>query len=128
MADKRITAIELARNLSALLNEVRYRAVSLEVWRGRECIARVVPPSRPAGLSVERLNGLLATLPKLDPANAQAFERDLEQLGQTVSEPSVPRSARSSGTAAPASCYLLDPMRSNRGFAAVPRKRFHRWA
>jgi antitoxin (DNA-binding transcriptional repressor) of toxin-antitoxin stability system len=47
MGAREVTATEFARNLSSLLNEVRYQGVSLEVRRGKEAVAHVVP--RPRG-------------------------------------------------------------------------------
>lgn len=86
MTARRVTATEFARNLSSMLNEVRYRDTSLEVWRGNEAVARVVPAHPVAGFPVERLNALFASLPKLGSRDADAFLCDLEELDRTVSE------------------------------------------
>lgn len=86
MSTKRVSATEFARNLSSMLNDVRYRAVSLEVWRGKEAIARVTPAAQGIGYPVDRLNDLVASLPKLSARDADAFLRDLEELDRTVGE------------------------------------------
>ena len=86
MTTKRVTATEFARNLSSMLNEVRYRSVSLEVWRGKEAVARVTPPSSRAGYPISRLNELFARLPRLSAGDADDFLRDLDELDRTVGE------------------------------------------
>ncbi|HMM52699.1 MAG: hypothetical protein DWB43_12795 [Lautropia sp.] len=86
MTSKRVTATEFARNLSSMLSEVHYRGISLEVCRGRETVARVVPSGPPAGFSVARLNDLFATLPRLGAGDADRFLADLDELDRTVGE------------------------------------------
>lgn len=86
MRAKRITATELARNLSAVLSETRYQDVSHEIWRGKEMVARLEPPPRAAaGFPIERLNGLLASLPRLDADEADAFLADVQRIDEAVS-------------------------------------------
>ena len=85
MPTKRVSATEFARNLSSMLNEVRYRDAALEVWRGKEIVARVLPPARPVGYLIDRLSRLVAGLPRLDPDDVDAFERDLADLDRGVS-------------------------------------------
>lgn len=86
MGYRRITATELARTLSSVLNEVRYRDVSLEVWRGKEVVARIEPPlsRRVSGFPLERLNALVRGLPRLESEDAQAFLDELRELDQQV--------------------------------------------
>lgn len=86
MTAKRVTATEFARNLSSMLNEVRYRETSLEVWRGNEPVARVVPARPAPGFPVERLNAFVSSLPALSARDAEAFLRDLDEIDRTVSE------------------------------------------
>jgi antitoxin (DNA-binding transcriptional repressor) of toxin-antitoxin stability system len=74
MPSRRVTATEFARNLSSMLNEVRYGDASLDVWRGQECVARVVTVARPPGYPINRL----------DADDVKAFERDLAELDRTV--------------------------------------------
>jgi antitoxin (DNA-binding transcriptional repressor) of toxin-antitoxin stability system len=81
---RKVSASEFARNLSSLLNEVRYQGVSLEVRRGKETVAHVVPPPSRPGFPIERLNQLIATLPRLDKADAATFLDDLTALDRTL--------------------------------------------
>ncbi len=84
MGAREVTATEFARNLSSLLNEVRYQGVCLEVRRGKETVAHVVPPPSRPGYPIERLNQLIATLPRLDKADAEAFLDDLGKLDRAL--------------------------------------------
>ncbi len=71
---RRVTATELSRNLSALLGEVRHLQIDLEVTKGEEIIARVLPPATvPVGCPVDRLDDVFRRLPVLDPDEADAF-------------------------------------------------------
>lgn len=88
---RRVTATELARNLSALLGEIRYRRIDLEVTKGDEVIARVLPPeARPAGCSVDRLDGLFRRLPRLEPHEAEAFASDVREARKALAESESP--------------------------------------
>lgn len=82
MSTKQISATELARNLSTLLSEVRFRGLSLEVRRGKEAVARIEPIQGASGFPISRLNSLIAGLPRLGPAEADAFLADLERLDE----------------------------------------------
>jgi antitoxin (DNA-binding transcriptional repressor) of toxin-antitoxin stability system len=84
---RRVTATELARNLSALLGEIRYRRIDLEVTKGDEVIARVVPPDvAPAGCLVDRLDELFRRLPRLEPDEANAFVADVREARRSLVE------------------------------------------
>jgi hypothetical protein len=90
MSHRRVTATELARNLSSMLNEVRYRELTLEVWRGRDMVAQVVPPIQPAGVPIEQINALFAALPRLGEDDADTFLEDLgsiDNLFETSTDP-----------------------------------------
>lgn len=84
MGTRKVSAGELARNLSSLLNEVRYQGVSLEVRRDNEIVAHVIPQCSRAEFPMEHLNQLIATLPRLDEADAAAFLEDLRALDRTL--------------------------------------------
>ncbi|MBK9129473.1 MAG: type II toxin-antitoxin system prevent-host-death family antitoxin [Phycisphaerales bacterium] len=86
MSARRVTATEFARNLSSMLNEVRYKETSLEVWRGNEPVARVIPAQPLPGFPIERLNAFVSSLPGLSARDAEAFLRDLDEIDRTVSE------------------------------------------
>jgi antitoxin (DNA-binding transcriptional repressor) of toxin-antitoxin stability system len=73
-----ITATELARNLSDLLNQVRYQGMSFDIKRGAELIAHVTPVRAIQGFPIERLDALLASLPGLNEAERQSFLDDVQ--------------------------------------------------
>jgi prevent-host-death family protein len=85
----RITATELARNLSDILNRVRYRDGEFVVERGGEVVAVLGPaPSareQPAGI---RLSELVARLGSLTtPGNGFADDLERIQANQPPAEP-----------------------------------------
>ncbi len=77
MTTRSITATHLARNFSDLINQVRYKHVTLEVMRGKELIAYVSPAPLSAGYPISQLDRLLATLPRLSAEDAQRFLDDI---------------------------------------------------
>jgi prevent-host-death family protein len=85
-ATVRISATEAARNLSDLLNRVRYRGEHFTVIRGGEEVAEIVPAKRSAGVTLRDLRRALASLPAPD----DDFAADLERIRaeQPPAEPS----------------------------------------
>jgi prevent-host-death family protein len=85
-ATVRVSATEAARNLSDLLNRVRYRGERFTVVRGGEEVAEIVPAKRAAGVSLRELRSALASVPAPD----DAFAADLERIRaeQPPAEPS----------------------------------------
>lgn len=77
MTHQVISAITLARNLSELLNRVRYQGVTLDVTRGSEVIACISAPSPAGGFPIAQLDRLLASLPQLTAQEAAQFEADV---------------------------------------------------
>ena len=78
MTTRSITATQLSRNFSDLLNQVRYQHVTLEVMRGNELVAYVSPPPVvAAGYPIDQLDRLLAGLPRLSAEEAQHFLDDI---------------------------------------------------
>ena len=73
-----INVTQAARNLSELLNRVAYQGASFELTRGGRRIARLVPPGPPKEVKVSDLNALFDRLPRLDPDDVDAFERDID--------------------------------------------------
>jgi prevent-host-death family protein len=63
----RVTATEVARSFSDVLNRVRYRGEEFVVERGGEPVCRIVPVevARPR-LTLRELAGVLATVPSPD--------------------------------------------------------------
>ena len=80
MRDKIISATRAARSFSDVLNQVQYRDTSFSIERGRKVIARLVPPSLPAGLALAVLNRLFAGLPHLGPAEASRWRAEIRNL------------------------------------------------
>ena len=81
----RVTATEAARNLSDLLNRVRYRGERFTVVRGGEEVAEIVPARRSAGVTLRELRDALASLPAPD----DDFAADLERI-RTEQPPAEP--------------------------------------
>jgi len=81
----KISATEAARNLSDILNRVRYRGERFTVIRGGEEVAEIVPAKRSAGVTLLDLRRALASLPAPD----DDFAADLERIraGQRPEEP-----------------------------------------
>ena len=82
-----IKATEVARNLSDILNRVRYRGMSFDIQRGKEIIARITPAIPESPIDASQLIEAIASLPKLSEHELQQFEKDLKKLRKTVLEP-----------------------------------------
>ena len=78
----RITATELARNLSDVLNRVRYKGETFEVTRGGETLAELKPTVGKRA-TVRDLIDLLENGPKPDPD----FWKDVEEAHRMMNEP-----------------------------------------
>jgi antitoxin (DNA-binding transcriptional repressor) of toxin-antitoxin stability system len=77
MAGK-ITATDAARRFSEVLNQVRYQGAEFDIVRGKEVVARLVPAAPPGGVPLDRLDELVALLPRLGPrGEAELFARDI---------------------------------------------------
>lgn len=74
-----VTPTLLARNLSELLNKVRYQHATLEVMRGKETVAYVSPAPIGAGYPLAHLDRLFETLPPLSDDDAQSFLDDMHR-------------------------------------------------
>jgi len=81
---ERISATAAARGFSEVLNRVKYQGTSFEVERGSEVIARIVPAKASSPVKMSELNRLFARLPRLEDAEAEAFERDLEVVRRAL--------------------------------------------
>ncbi len=88
MSTLSVTATYLARNLSDLLNQVRYQRVTLEVTRGSEPVAYVCPSPAVTGYPIDQLDRLLASLPRLSIDEADRLLADI-QAG-VASQPAEP--------------------------------------
>lgn len=74
---------EVARNFADYVNRVAFRGERFVLMRGRRAVAELRPV--PVGMRLGDLPELLASLPRLGPEDAAAFEDDLdtarEELG-----------------------------------------------
>ena len=78
----RITATELARNLSDILNRVQYKGETFEVVRGGETLAELKPRERKRA-TIQDLINLLENGPKPDPD----FWKDVEEAHRMMNQP-----------------------------------------
>lgn len=76
MNETRITATELARNLSDILNRARYRGERFVIERNGEAIASVGPIESKPGMTLAQLAEYLREHPFPD----EEFARDLEAV------------------------------------------------
>ena len=67
---------EVARNLAEYVNRVAYRGERFTFTRGGKAVAELNPVRR--GVPVREIPGILAALPRLTPAEAEAFGRDID--------------------------------------------------
>ncbi len=81
--ETRITATELARNLSDILNRVRYKGETFIVERNGEVVAEVKPSIVPKTITLRQLIDLWPTLPKPDPE----FWDDVEEAHRLMNQP-----------------------------------------
>lgn len=78
-----ITATEVARHFSDVLNRVAYRHEALEIRRGGKPVARLAPVDARVGVKAGELSQLLSSLPSLGD-DAEAFAADVESAAATA--------------------------------------------
>ncbi len=83
-----ITATELVRNLSVAIDSVRMTGHSLYITKGSQTVAELSPPPKP-GLPINKLAGLLKSLPKLGD-DASTMTKDLENIRRNARLPENP--------------------------------------
>ncbi len=71
-----LSATELVRNFADYLNRVAYRGEQYIIVRGGKPVAELRP--LPFARRLGELPALLASLPRLGPDEAEAFERDID--------------------------------------------------
>ncbi len=71
-----VTVTQVARSFADYINRVAYRRESFRLVRGNKPVAELRP--LPAGTRLSELPSLLASLPRLSPAEADDFAQDLE--------------------------------------------------
>ena len=75
----RITVAQAERNFVDLVNRVYAEGISVDLARGEEVIARLVPAGPHSALKVQDLNTFLQGLPKLGD-DAVAFGEDVRAI------------------------------------------------
>jgi len=83
-----VSATELVRNLSAVIDKVRISGRSLYITKGSQTVAELIPPPK-AGLLVGDLQQLLTSLPTLG-KDADTLAEDIKQLGEQGQLPDNP--------------------------------------
>ena len=83
-----ITATQLVRNLSVVIDRVRMTGHSLYITKGSQTVAKLSPPPK-TGLPINQLAGLLRSLPILGD-DASAMAKDLENIRRQASLPENP--------------------------------------
>ena len=81
----RLTASEVARNFSAILNRVA-AGEEIEVTRAGAAVAVIAPP-RPRLLSADRFRELLASAPPVDDEFAEDVRRIRREAGEAPENP-----------------------------------------
>lgn len=76
---KTITATEVVRNFSDILNQVRYQSAEFDIVRGKEVVARLMPPAPAGGVPLDQLGSLLQALPRLGSREADAMAKDIDR-------------------------------------------------
>lgn len=84
--ETRITATELAKSLSDILNRVRYRGERFLIERNGEPVATLAPAAPAAGVTMRELLSRLADLPSPD----DGFADDLEAIQSAQTKISPP--------------------------------------
>jgi antitoxin (DNA-binding transcriptional repressor) of toxin-antitoxin stability system len=70
------TVTEVARNFAEYVNRVAYRGERFTLMRGGKPVAELAPVTR--GVPIHEIPAIFASLPRLTPAEAEEFARDLE--------------------------------------------------
>jgi prevent-host-death family protein len=78
----RMSATEVARNFSAVVNRVG-AGEEIEIVRNGTPVAELRPPSRPRGITGRELKELIASLPPVD----KDFARDVEEAQKEIWPP-----------------------------------------
>jgi antitoxin (DNA-binding transcriptional repressor) of toxin-antitoxin stability system len=81
----RMSATEVARNFSAVVNRV-IAGEEIEVIRNGTPVAELRPPSKPQRLSGEAWRKFVRDLPPVDPDFARELEETRKSLGHPVSK------------------------------------------
>lgn len=83
-----VSATELVRNLSALIDKVRISGRSLYITKGSQTVAELNPPPK-TGLLIRELGQLLTSLPSLG-KDAQTLAEDIKHIREQGQLPENP--------------------------------------
>lgn len=83
-----ITATDLVRNLSRMIDQVRVSGQPLLIKKGTQTVAELRPP-RKVGFPLDQLYELLASLPKLG-GEKKVLARDLAKVRRKAALPKTP--------------------------------------
>lgn len=84
-----LTVTEAARSFSDVISRTFYRRETTVLLKGGKPVARIVPVAAPT-INARELAALWATLPHLDPMEADSFAQELESAAQTLPVPRDP--------------------------------------
>jgi len=82
MDTKVITSTEAARSFSEILNIVRYQGKSFDIKRGKDIIARIVPPA--PFLKASELKDFFDNLPTMSDKDREAFAKDITDIRKSL--------------------------------------------
>ena len=83
-----ISATELVRHFSAMIDKVRISGRSLYITKGRQTIAELSPPTK-SGFPIKKLTHFIKTLPSLG-SDAQEMSRDIKAIKVKADLPENP--------------------------------------
>ena len=83
----RSTVTDVARNFAAYLNRVAFHRERFTLTRNGRAVAELAPV--PMGKRLGELPELLASLPRLDPSDAEAFQADLDEARSSLAASEV---------------------------------------
>jgi len=85
---EQVSATELVRNLSSMIDKVRITRQSIYITKGNQTIAELSPPPK-SGYPLKNLVALLESLPKLGD-DAEQMAKDLERIRKNSDLPENP--------------------------------------
>jgi antitoxin (DNA-binding transcriptional repressor) of toxin-antitoxin stability system len=92
LMEKMVSATEIVRRFSEILNSIKYRGDSYTIVRGGKPVASIRPVQTPLKeRTLGELKALLKHIPRLG-AEAEHFEHDLKKI--VAHQPSMPKGDR----------------------------------
>lgn len=88
---KRLSVTEAVRNFSEVLGRIRFRGERFILLKGGKPVAELGPIASAASVRLGELPAILASLPHLDPEDADRLALDLESARSAAGEvPTAP--------------------------------------